>query len=139
MSLQELSTEDLVKEIQRRKSAEVGELRRQIDEHKKAIRELEDRIRARGEGEATPRRGRAASSSIPAGERSERAPNDGGLRGSRRGGGRVTGVPRGLARVVSPRAGEQNDRARNGEEGQSARCAGSRSHMAMDGTVHAWR
>jgi len=72
MSLQELSTEDLVKEIQRRKSAEVGELRRQIDEHKKAIRELEDRIRARGEGEATPRRGRAASSSIPAGERSER-------------------------------------------------------------------
>jgi hypothetical protein len=73
MSLQELSTEDLVKEIQRRKSAEVGELRRQIDEHKKAIRELEDRIRARGEGEATPRRGRAsAASSIPAGERSER-------------------------------------------------------------------
>jgi hypothetical protein len=73
MSLQELSTEDLVKEIQRRKSAEVGELRRQIDEHKKAIRELEDRIRARGEGESTPRRGRAAAvSSIPAGERSER-------------------------------------------------------------------
>jgi hypothetical protein len=72
MSLQELSTEDLVKEIQRRKSVEVVELRRQIDEHRKAIRELEDRIRARGESEAAPRRGRSSSSSIPAGERSER-------------------------------------------------------------------
>ena len=60
MSLQELSTEDLVKEIQRRKSAEVGELRRQIDEHKKAIKELEDRIRNR-DGEATPVRRVAAA------------------------------------------------------------------------------
>ncbi|MBK8802294.1 MAG: hypothetical protein IPN71_09615 [Fibrobacteres bacterium] len=73
MSLQDLSTEDLVKEIQRRKSAEVGEIRRQIDEHKKAIRDLEDKIRNR-DGEAAPvRRGRAASSSsMPAGERAER-------------------------------------------------------------------
>lgn len=72
MSLQELSTEDLVKEIQRRKSAEVGELRRQIDEHKKAIRELEDRIRSR-DGEAAPaRRARSTVSSLPAGERAER-------------------------------------------------------------------
>ncbi|MBK9575442.1 MAG: hypothetical protein IPK50_19950 [Fibrobacterota bacterium] len=73
MSLQDLSTEDLVKEIARRKSAEVGEIRRQIDEHKKAIRDLEDKIRAR-DGEVAPvRRGRAASSSsLPAGERAER-------------------------------------------------------------------
>ena len=72
MSLQELSTEDLVKEIQRRKSAEVGELRRQIDEHKKAIRELEDRIRSR-DGEAAPaRRPRSTVTSLPAGERAER-------------------------------------------------------------------
>ena len=72
MSLQELSTEDLVKEIQRRKSAEVGELRRQIDEHKKAVRDLEDRIRNR-DGEATPaRRARSTVSSLPAGERAER-------------------------------------------------------------------
>lgn len=72
MSLQELSTEDLVKEIQRRKSAEVGELRHQIDEHKKAIRELEDRIRSR-DGEAAPaRRARSTVSSLPAGERAER-------------------------------------------------------------------
>ncbi|HNY31932.1 MAG TPA: hypothetical protein PKO15_13685 [Fibrobacteria bacterium] len=73
MSLQDLSTEELVKEIQRRKSAEVGELRRQIDEHKKAIRDLEEKIRSR-DGEAAPaRRGRAASAgSLPAGERAER-------------------------------------------------------------------
>lgn len=74
MSLQDLSTEDLVKEIQRRKSAEVGELRRQIEEHKKAIRDLEDKIRTR-DGEAAPaRRGRgpAITSSLPAGERAER-------------------------------------------------------------------
>lgn len=73
MSLQELSTEDLVKEIQRRKSAEVGELRRQIEEHKKAIRELEDRIRTK-DGEApAARRGRGpAAGSLPAGERAER-------------------------------------------------------------------
>lgn len=73
MSLQDLTTEELVKEIARRKSAEVGELRRQIDEHKKAIRELEDKIRSR-DGEAAPaRRGRAPSSaSLPAGERADR-------------------------------------------------------------------
>ena len=72
MSLQELSTEDLVREIQRRKSAEVGELRRQIDEHKKAIRELEDKIRSR-DGEAPAKRTRSSSaSSLPAGERAER-------------------------------------------------------------------
>jgi hypothetical protein len=72
MSLQELSTEDLVKEIQRRKSAEVGELRRQIDEHKKAIKELEDRIRNR-DGEASPvRRARSTVTALPAGERAER-------------------------------------------------------------------
>lgn len=73
MSLQDLSTEELVKEIARRKSAEVGELRRQIDEHKKAIRDLEEKIRTR-DGEAAPaRRGRGpASASLPAGERAER-------------------------------------------------------------------
>jgi hypothetical protein len=72
MSLQELSTEDLVKEIQRRKSAEVGELRRQIDEHKKSIRDLEDRIRSR-DGEAAPvRRARSTVTALPAGERAER-------------------------------------------------------------------
>ena len=73
MSLNELSTEDLVKELQRRKSAEVGELRRQIDEHKKAIRELEERIKGSSEASAPARRGRASSSSsLPAGERAER-------------------------------------------------------------------
>jgi hypothetical protein len=72
MSLQELSTEDLVKEIQRRKSAEVGELRRQIDEHKKAIRDLEDRIHSR-DGEAAPvRRARSTVTALPSGERAER-------------------------------------------------------------------
>lgn len=73
MSLNELSTEELVKEIQRRKSAEVGELRRQIDEHKKAIRELEDRIKASAEVSSPARRGRGpAASSLPAGERADR-------------------------------------------------------------------
>ena len=73
MSLNELSTEDLVKELQRRKGAEVGELRRQIDEHKKAIRELEERIKGSSEASAPARRGRAAASnSLPAGERAER-------------------------------------------------------------------
>lgn len=73
MSLNELSTEELVKELARRKSAEVGELRRQIDEHKKAIRELEDKIKGSVEAAAATRRGRgAASSSLPAGERADR-------------------------------------------------------------------
>lgn len=71
MSLQELSTEDLVREIQRRKSAEVGELRRQIDEHKKAIRELEDKIRSR-DGEAPVKRVRSSLSALPSGERADR-------------------------------------------------------------------
>lgn len=73
MSLNELSTEELVKELARRKSAEVGELRRQIDEHKKAIRELEDKIKGSVEAAAATRRGRgAAVSSLPAGERADR-------------------------------------------------------------------
>lgn len=71
MSLNELSTEELVKELARRKSAEVGELRRQIEEHKKAIRDLEEKIK--GSAEAAPaRRGRGASSGLPAGERADR-------------------------------------------------------------------
>ena len=73
MSLNELSTEELVKELQRRKSAEVGELRRQIDEHKKAIRELEEKIKGSAEASAAARRGRGpASSALPSGERAER-------------------------------------------------------------------
>jgi hypothetical protein len=73
MSLLELSTEELVKELARRKSAEVGELRRQIDEHKKAIRELEDKIKSSVEASAPARRGRGpAAGTLPAGERAER-------------------------------------------------------------------
>jgi hypothetical protein len=71
MSLQELSTEDLVREIQRRKSAEVSEIRRQIDEHKKAIRDLEEKIRGR-EGEAPAKRVRSTLTALPPGERAER-------------------------------------------------------------------
>ena len=73
MSLVELSTEELVKELARRKSAEVGELRRQIDEHKKAIRDLEEKIKGSAEASAATRRGRGpASSALPSGERAER-------------------------------------------------------------------
>ncbi len=72
MSLNELSTEELVKELARRKSAEVGELRRQIDEHKKAIRELEDKIKGSAEAAAATRRARVSSASLPAGERADR-------------------------------------------------------------------
>ena len=73
MSLVELSTEELVKELARRKSAEVGELRRQIDEHKKAIRELEDKIKASAEAASVGRRGRGpAAGTLPQGERAER-------------------------------------------------------------------
>ena len=73
MSLNELSTEELVKELQRRKSAEVGDLRRQIDEHKKAIRDLEEKIKGSVEAASPVRRGRgAAAVSLPAGERAER-------------------------------------------------------------------
>jgi len=72
MSLNELSTEELVKELARRKSAEVGELRRQIDEHKKAIRELEDKIKGSAEAAAATRRARVSSASLPSGERADR-------------------------------------------------------------------
>ncbi len=73
MSLNELSTEELVKELARRKSAEVGDLRRQIDEHKKAIRDLEEKIKGASEASAATRRGRGpAAGSLPAGERADR-------------------------------------------------------------------
>jgi len=73
MSLVELSTEELVKELARRKSAEVGELRRQIDEHKKAIREIEDKIKASVEASAPARRGRGpAAGPLPSGQRAAR-------------------------------------------------------------------
>lgn len=44
MSIHEVATEEIHAELQRRKVAETAELRKQIDEHKKAIRDLEAKI-----------------------------------------------------------------------------------------------
>lgn len=44
MSIHEVATEEIHAELQRRKVAETAELRKQIDEHKKAIRDLETKI-----------------------------------------------------------------------------------------------
>lgn len=75
MSLNEISTEELLKEIQRRKGAEVSELRAKIDEHKAAIRALEAQIASRmGEKAAKSAKSKGGSSGneIPAAERAEK-------------------------------------------------------------------
>jgi predicted HTH transcriptional regulator len=71
MSLETMSISELQAEIERRKTAVVAELRSQIDEHKKAIRELEARIAAKSgkvAGSRTPR----VRSTLTAGEKSEK-------------------------------------------------------------------
>lgn len=73
--LNEITTEDLLKEIQRRKGAEVAELRAKIDEHKSAIRSLEAQIASRtGEKAAkgVKAKGGASGNEIPAAERAEK-------------------------------------------------------------------
>lgn len=69
--LNEVSTEELLKEIQRRKGAEVAEIRAKIEEHKAAIRTLEAQIAARnGEKAAKSAKVKGASGSdIPAADR----------------------------------------------------------------------
>ena len=44
MQLHEVTTEEIHAELHRRKSADTAEIRKQIDEHKKAIRDLEAKI-----------------------------------------------------------------------------------------------
>ena len=44
MQLHEITTEEIHAELHRRKSAEVYEIRKKIEEHKKAIRDLEAKI-----------------------------------------------------------------------------------------------
>lgn len=69
--LNEVSTEELLKEIQRRKGAEVAEIRTKIEEHKAAIRTLEAQIAARsGEKAAKASKAKGVSGNeIPAADR----------------------------------------------------------------------
>lgn len=70
--LNEITTEELLKEIQRRKGAEVAELRAKIEEHKAAIRNLEAQITSRM-GEKAAKGGKAkvgaSGNEIPAADR----------------------------------------------------------------------
>jgi len=56
MSIHEVATEEIHAELQRRKVAETAEIRKQIDEHKKAIRDLKAKIHGSKEArERAPR------------------------------------------------------------------------------------
>jgi hypothetical protein len=75
--LQNVPLEDLEKELVRRRSMQVNEIRRKIEEHAAEIRKLEQMIRE-AEGApasaapAPPRKVRTALPRIPQGERSDR-------------------------------------------------------------------
>jgi len=75
--LQSVPLEDLEKELVRRRSLQVNEIRRKIEEHKNEIRKLEAQIRE-AEGAPAPaaapvlRKPRTTLPRIPQGERSDR-------------------------------------------------------------------
>jgi hypothetical protein len=71
MSLENLSISDLQAEIERRKSAETGELRSKLEEHKKAIRELEAKIAANS-GKAARSAGARSRSNLTDGEKTDK-------------------------------------------------------------------
>ena len=73
MELEQLGLEDLYKEIERRKSAEVGVVREQLEEAKKVVRELEAKL-ASLSGAAAPvaKAAKLPKSRLTAGEKAER-------------------------------------------------------------------
>jgi len=71
MSLENLTLEELQQEILRRKASEVDSVRKQLDEARKAVRELEAKL-ADYEGTSIVRKESAPKSRISAGERAER-------------------------------------------------------------------
>jgi len=71
MSLETMSISELQAEIERRKTAATAELRSQIEEHKKAIRELEAKIAARS-GKVAGSRAPRVHSTLTAGEKAEK-------------------------------------------------------------------
>lgn len=75
--LQSVPLEDLEKELVRRRSMQVSEIRRKIEEHRNEIRKLEAQIREAEGGATAPvaavvRKPRTTLPRIPQGERSDR-------------------------------------------------------------------
>jgi hypothetical protein len=71
MSLENLSIAELEQEIIRRKAAEVSDVRRQLEEARKVVRELELKV-ADFEGKAPRRAATAPKGRMTAGEKAER-------------------------------------------------------------------
>jgi hypothetical protein len=71
MSLDNLSIEELEREIARRKAAEVNEVRKQLEDARKVVRDLEVKL-ADFEGKAPRRVASAPKSRLSGGEKAER-------------------------------------------------------------------
>lgn len=73
MALEDLSIEELQKEIARRKAAEVDGVRKELEEARKVVRELEAKLADfEGKPAAGARKESAPKSRLSAGERAER-------------------------------------------------------------------